>query len=64
MDKDVSPASYAELRGVLPCLQAVAMGQVVQWFPVVEGFIAILYWRIRSCKQMSDEADVEGDVER
>lgn len=64
MNQDVSPATDAEFGRVLPGLQAIAVSQVVQRLPVIEGLVAVLNRCIRCRKEMGDEAYVEGDVER
>ena len=49
MNDDVGPASDAEVGRVLPCLQAVAVVEVVQRFPVVEGLVTVCDGRVESC---------------
>lgn len=46
MDEDICPASKAVFRGILPCLKARAMNQIVKRLPVIEGFVAVLDWSI------------------
>lgn len=39
---NIEPASYRISGRILPCLETVAMGQVMSGFPIVEGLIAVL----------------------
>lgn len=50
MEEDVEPATDAELRGVLPRLQAIAMREVMQRFPIIKGLVTVLNWCI-CCSQ-------------
>lgn len=42
MEGDVQPAADGIGRGIFPCLEAVAVGQIVGWLIVVEGLVAVL----------------------
>lgn len=48
--RNVKPAANGIIRGILPGLEAIAMGEVMGWLPVVERLVAVLDWR----KQSSD----------
>lgn len=50
MEDDVEPATDAVLRRIFPCLQAIAMRQVMQRFPVIESLVTVLD-RCISCSQ-------------
>lgn len=58
MKRYVEPASDSIVWGILPGLQAVAMGEIMGRLPVVECLITILNWR----KQSSDQTGAEKEV--
>jgi hypothetical protein len=64
MEDDVEPATDTEFGRVLPRLQAIAMIEIMQWFPVIEGLIAVLYWCISCSQNMGEKADVESCIQR
>lgn len=53
MDENVCPASKTVFRGILPCLESRAMGEVVQRFPVIESFVTILDGSVGCSKNVS-----------
>lgn len=60
MQTNIEPAANFIIGRVLPCLQAVTMGQVVSWLPVVERLVAILDRCIKGSYNVGGEEDVEG----
>ena len=56
MERDVGPASDAELWGVLPGLKSVAMVKVMQGFPIVESLIAVLDRGVQRSEKMRGKA--------
>ena len=53
MYEDVEPASNGIFWRVFPCLQAIAVVEVVRRLPIVEDFVTVLDWSV----QCSDGVD-------
>lgn len=47
VDSCIGPRSDGIYWRVLPCLEAMAIGEVMCWFPVVEDFVAVLDWMVQ-----------------
>ena len=60
MKGDVKPAADGILGRVFPRLEAVAMAQIMGWFPVVEGLVTVLDGGEEGSNQVGSEKDVEG----
>ena len=58
MEKDICPASNAELGRVFPGLEAIVVDEIVKWVPVVKGLVAILDRCIVCRNQVRYEADI------
>lgn len=60
MQTDVKPTPNGIVGRVFPCLETVAMAQVVRRFPVVEGLVAILDRSKQGGNQVRAEKAIEG----
>ena len=49
VDPSVSPRSDRVDWRILPCLESMAIGKVMRWFPVVEDLVTILDRMIERC---------------
>lgn len=63
MYQDICPATNAKFRRVLPSLHAITMSEVMERLPVVVCLVAVEYWRIGCCNEVSNQAYGEGDVQ-
>ena len=59
MREDVCPAPDAVLRSIFPGLKSVAVGEVVGWFPVVVGFVAVVNGRVDGGWEVGEEEHEE-----
>ena len=64
MQADIEPAAERVGRRVFPCLQAVAVGQVVRRLPKVVHLVAVLDGRVERGVQVGERKDGEDDVRR
>lgn len=60
MKRNVKPAANGIIWGILPGLEAIAMGEIMGWLPVVERLVAVLDWREQSSDQACSKEEVEG----
>lgn len=60
MEGDVKPVSDGIVGRVFPGLEAIAVAQIVCWFPVIEGLVTVLDGGEQSSNQVGSEEDVEG----
>jgi len=60
MEANVQPAADGKVGRVFPCLEAVAMAQVVGGLPVVERLVAVLDRGKHGGDQAGGEEEVEG----
>ena len=55
----VGPASDGVYWGVLPCLKAIEVVEIMRWLPEVEDLIAVLDWAEKGRDQVTCEEDIE-----
>lgn len=60
MKRNVKPAANGIIWGILPGLEAIAMGEIMGWLPVVERLIAVLDGREQGRDQACSKEEVEG----
>ena len=60
METDIEPAADGILGRVLPRLEAIAVAEVMRWFPVVEDLVAVLDGRKGGREEVGREKSVKG----
>lgn len=61
MNSDIEPASNCIVWRVFPCLQAIAVAQVVSWLPVIECLVTVLNGRVCGGHKINSEEEPEGE---
>ncbi|KFY36234.1 hypothetical protein V495_07940 [Pseudogymnoascus sp. VKM F-4514 (FW-929)] len=60
VETDVGPAADGVGGAVFPGLETGGVGEVVGWFPVVEGFVAVFDGGVEGGEEVEEEEEPEG----